>query len=96
MLEPAQSLLALFQNPLHLIAKREDKRLDYDYFQSALEHAEEPEKIKQLREECLQAKRNYEALNAQLLEELPHFTSKAASLSTHLLKLLLQVHYVSV
>ena len=67
MLEPAQSLLALFQNPLHLIAKREDKRLDYDYFQSALEHAEEPEKIKQLREECLQAKRNYEALNAQLL-----------------------------
>ena len=44
---PLESLLALFQDPLHLMHKR-DKLLDYDHMQYALEHAEEPEKIKQL------------------------------------------------
>ena len=45
---PLESLLALFQDPLHLMHKRRDKLLDYDHMQYALEHAEEPEKIKQL------------------------------------------------
>ena len=63
-LAPLESLLAMFQDPLHLMHKRRDKLLDYDHMQYALEHAEEPEKIKQLREDCLLAKRNYEALNA--------------------------------
>ena len=77
---PLESLLAMFQDPLHLMHKRRDKLLDYDHMQYALEHAEEPEKIKQLREDCLLAKRNYEALNAQLLEELPHFLELALKL----------------
>ena len=45
---PLESLLALFQDPLHLMHKHRDKLLDYDHMQYALEHAEEPEKIKQL------------------------------------------------
>ena len=75
----------MFQDPLHLMHKRRDKLLDYDHMQYALEHAEEPEKIKQLQEDCLLAKRNYEALNAQLLEELPHFLQLALKLVRHAL-----------
>ena len=80
---PLESLLALFQDPLHLMYKRRDKLLDYDHMQYALEHAEELEKIKQLQEDCLLAKRNYEALNAQLLEELPHFLQLALTVLVH-------------
>ena len=61
--------------------------------QYALEHAEEPEKIKQLREDCLLAKRNYEALNAQLLEELPHFLELALKLVQHALTVLVHAQY---
>ena len=39
-----ESLLALFQEPLHLMHKKRDKLLDYDHMQYALEHAEEPER----------------------------------------------------
>ena len=92
-LTPLQSLLSLFQAPLHLTHKRRDKLLDYDHMQYALEHAEEPEKIKQLREDCLLAKRNYEALNEQLLEELPHFLQLALKLLQHTLTVLVQAQY---
>ena len=37
-LDPFQSLLALFQDPLHLISKRRDKLLDFDHLQYALDH----------------------------------------------------------
>ena len=90
---PLESLLALFQDPLHLMHKRRDKLLDYDHMQYALEHAEEPDKIKQLREDCLLAKRNYEALNAQLLEELPHFLQLALKLVQHALTVLVHAQY---
>ena len=92
-LAPLESLLAMFQDPLHLMHKRRDKLLDYDHMQYALEHAEEPEKIKQLREDCLLAKRNYEALNAQLLEELPHFLELALKLVQHALTVLVHAKY---
>ena len=61
--------------------------------QYALEHAEEAEKIKQLREDCLLAKRNYEALNTQLLEELPHFVQLVVKALQHILTVLVQAHY---
>ena len=38
-LGPFQSLLALFQDPLHLISKRRDKLLDFDHLQYALDHS---------------------------------------------------------
>lgn len=37
-LGPFQSLLSLFQDPLHLISKRRDKLLDFDHLQYALDH----------------------------------------------------------
>lgn len=92
-ISPLQSLLELFQDPLHLISKRRDKLLDYDHVQYALERAEEPEKIKQLREDCLLAKRNYDALNTQLLEELPHFQQLTLRALRHVLNVLVQAQY---
>lgn len=90
---PLESLLSLFQNPLHLIQKRKDKLLDYDDMQYALDHAEESEKISQLREESLLAKRNYEALNTQLLEELPCFIEAVVNMLYHQLTVLVQAQY---
>lgn len=90
---PLDNLLSLFQDPLHLIHKRKDKLLDYDHTQYAFEHAEEPDKIKQLREESLLAKRNYEALNTQLLEELPNFLEISVSMLQHQLMVLVQAQY---
>ena len=92
-LSPLQALLSHFQDPSHLITKRRDKLLDYDHVQYALEHAEEPEKIRQLREYCLLAKRNYEALNVQLLEELPRFVTLSLKLLQHTLIVLVQAQY---
>jgi hypothetical protein len=88
-----ETLLGLFQNPLHLIEKRKDKLLDYDHLQYALDHSEDSEKIAQLRDEVLLAKRNYEALNTQLLEELPCFTEAVATMLQHQLTALVQAQY---
>lgn len=90
---PLETLLGLFQNPLHLIEKRKDKLLDYDHMQYALDHAEESEKIAQFREESLLAKRNYEALNTQLLEELPQFIEAVLNMLNHQLTVLVQAQY---
>ena len=111
-LVPFQSLVALFQNPLHLISKRRDKLLDFDHLQYALDHnsessrrpvvmatmmfpstAEDPEKIRQLRDACTMAKRNYEALNEQLIEELPHFIQLAQNMINHTVIVLVQLQY---
>ena len=90
---PLDTLLGLFQDPLHLIHKRRDKLLDYDHTQYAYEHAEEQDKIKQLKDTCLLARRNYEALNTQLLEELPHFLEATVSMLQHQLTVLVQAQY---
>ena len=92
-MNPLRSLLSLFQNPLHLITKRHDKLLDYDHLQRTLERADDHEHITQLREECLLAKRNYDALNTQLLDELPHFLETSTSLLNLTLSAFLQGQY---
>ena len=55
--------------------------------------AEEPDKIKQLRDACTMAKRNYEALNEQLIEELPHFIQLALNMIHHTLTVLVQLQF---
>ena len=82
MIQCLQQLLTLFQGPSTLIAKRKDKLLDYDHNQHALEKTKDkdPDKLKQLTEQCTTAKRNYEALNTQLLEELPMFRVKVSKM----------------
>ncbi|XP_010145698.1 PREDICTED: rho guanine nucleotide exchange factor 38-like, partial [Eurypyga helias] len=65
-LTPLSTLQALFSGPQKLIQKRYDKLLDYNcYLQRAA--GEEPDL----------AKRDYEALNAQLVEELEVFNRAA-------------------
>ena len=91
---PLETLVGLFQNPSHLILKRKDKLLDYDHLQYALDHAEDSEKIAQLREDVLVAKRNYEALNTQLLEELPSFMECVMAMLQHQLTVLIQAQYM--
>ena len=81
-IQPLQQLLTLFQGPNTLIGKRKDKLLDYDYLQHALEKTKDkdPDKLKQLTKQCTAAMHNYEALNTQLLEELPVFRVKVSKM----------------
>ncbi len=93
MTSPLEQLEALFHNPFVLIQKRKDKLLDFDSLQYQLDHSEDSEKIALLKEEVLLAKRNYEALNVQLLEELPHLVKAVTSTVHHLLLVLLQAQH---
>ena len=90
---PLETLNSLFQNPFHLIQKRRDKLLDYDHTQYALDRAEDSDKIAQLKEDLLLAKRNYEALNTQLLEELPSFIDLVVKMLQYQLTVLVQAQY---
>lgn len=76
-ISPLNNLLQLFQGPQRLIQKRHDKCLDYDSLSNKIEKIKDRDKWKQAKEELEFAKKNYEALNAQLLDELPVFNSKA-------------------
>ena len=92
---PLETLLSLFQDPCHLMEKRKDKLLDYDRMQYVLDHTEnEPEKFKQLQEDCTLARRNYEALNTQLLEELPNFIDSAVKMLQHSLATVVHAQYL--
>uniref|UniRef100_T1IVY4 Dynamin-binding protein n=1 Tax=Strigamia maritima TaxID=126957 RepID=T1IVY4_STRMM len=70
---PLSDLLHLFHGPTKLIDKRYDKLLDYDSSTKKVEKNKEMSKAKQLREEQSMMKSMYEALNEQLIEELPKF-----------------------
>ena len=92
---PLETLIGLFQDPLHLIEKRKDKLLDYDHMQYVLDHTEnEPEKYRQFQEDCTLARRNYEALNTQLLEELPNFIESTVKMLQHLLTTVVHAQYL--
>lgn len=65
---PLMSLHELFEGPMKLIEKRNDKLLDYD---NCLAKADKNKENRQLQEELFKSKSNYEALNQQLLEDLP-------------------------
>ncbi|KAL4613002.1 dynamin-binding protein isoform X1 [Arapaima gigas] len=73
---PLTQLLSMFAGPHKLIQKRFDKLLDYD---SCKERAERL-RDRKVQEELQAARNNYEALNAQLLDELPKFHRTAEAL----------------
>uniref|UniRef100_A0A3P8PWS4 Dynamin-binding protein n=1 Tax=Astatotilapia calliptera TaxID=8154 RepID=A0A3P8PWS4_ASTCA len=77
-INPLTQLLLMFAGPHKLIQKRFDKLLDYDNCK------ERADRFKDRRtQEELQVTRNtYEALNAQLLDELPKFHGVAEELFT--------------
>jgi hypothetical protein len=94
---PLETLIGLFQDPSHLIEKRKDKLLDYDHMQYTLDHTENPpdlEKFRQLQVDCTMARRNYEALNTQLLEELPNFVETVVKMLQHLLATVVHAQYL--
>ncbi|XP_042718855.1 dynamin-binding protein isoform X5 [Lagopus leucura] len=68
-ISPLNQLLSMFVGPHKLVQKRFDKLLD---FHNCTERAEKL-KDKRTLEELQSARNNYEALNAQLLDELPKF-----------------------
>ncbi|KFW66568.1 Dynamin-binding protein, partial [Pygoscelis adeliae] len=73
---PLNQLLSMFAGPHKLVQKRFDKLLD---FHNCTERAEKL-KDKRVLEELQSALNNYEALNAQLLDELPKFLRFAKEL----------------
>ncbi|KAF2975264.1 hypothetical protein EK904_009137 [Melospiza melodia maxima] len=73
---PLSQLLSMFAGPHKLVQKRFDKLLD---FHNCSERAEKL-KDKRTLEELQSARNNYEALNAQLLDELPQFLRFAKEL----------------
>ncbi|XP_039521016.1 dynamin-binding protein isoform X3 [Pimephales promelas] len=75
---PLTQLLNMFAGPHKLIQKRRDKLLDYDNCKERAERL----KDKRVQEELQAARNNYEALNAQLLDELPKFHHAAEDLFT--------------
>ncbi|XP_028630512.1 dynamin-binding protein isoform X1 [Grammomys surdaster] len=78
-INPLNQLLSMFTGPYKLVQKRFDKLLD---FYNCTERAEKLKDKKTL-EELQSARNNYEALNSQLLDELPKFQQYAQSLFTN-------------
>ncbi|KAG7175114.1 Dynamin-binding protein-like [Homarus americanus] len=66
-----KQLLCLCEVPERLIMKRNDKLLDYDNAQYKLDRNRDLTRTRILEEELSQAKGTYEALNMQLMMELP-------------------------
>ncbi|KAK5881279.1 hypothetical protein CesoFtcFv8_022097 [Champsocephalus esox] len=77
-INPLTQLLLMFAGPHKLIQKRFDKLLDYDNCKERAERL----KDRRVQEELQAARNNYEALNAQLLDELPKFHGAAENLFT--------------
>lgn len=75
---PLTQLLLMFAGPHKLIQKRFDKLLDYDNCKERAERL----KDRRVQDELQVARNNYEALNAQLLDELPKFHRSAEELFT--------------
>ncbi|TSK14757.1 Dynamin-binding protein [Bagarius yarrelli] len=81
-ISPLTQLLSMFAGPHKLIQKRFDKLLDYDNCKERAERL----KDKRIQEELQTARNNYDALNAQLLDELPKFQRAAEDLFTNCLR----------
>ncbi|XP_076037755.1 uncharacterized protein LOC143023129 isoform X2 [Oratosquilla oratoria] len=83
---PLKHLVQYFKAPERLIQKRHDKLLDYDNAQYKLDKNRDPTRTRILEEELSQVKGTYEAMNTQLLEELPLLNFHATQLVAILLK----------
>ncbi|KAM4716352.1 dynamin-binding protein isoform 4-T4 [Anableps anableps] len=75
-IKPLSQLLLMFAGPHKLIQKRFDKLLDYDNCKERADRL----KDRRVRDELQVARNNYEALNAQLLDELRKFNAVAEEL----------------
>ncbi|KAI1281954.1 Dynamin-binding protein [Halotydeus destructor] len=73
-------LVAKFTSPIYLIQKRQDKLLDYENAMKKASWEKDALRAKQFKDELAQAKNNYEALNTQLLDELPRLVELSSEL----------------
>lgn len=76
-LVPARAVASLCEAPDRLLAKTQDKLLDFDAAQSRLQATKDPAKVPALEEEEAHARETYEALHRQLLAELPELNDRA-------------------
>ncbi|KAF7666541.1 hypothetical protein LDENG_00103010 [Lucifuga dentata] len=81
-INPLTQLLLMFAGPHKLIQKRFDKLLDYDNCKERAERL----KDRRVQDELQVARNTYEALNAQLLDELPKFYIMTEELFTGCVK----------
>ncbi|XP_077358222.1 dynamin-binding protein isoform X4 [Festucalex cinctus] len=81
-INPLTQLLLMFAGPHKLVQKRFDKLLDYDNCKERADRL----KDRRVQDELQVARSNYEALNAQLLDELPKFHGAAEELFTGCVK----------
>ena len=69
--KPLHSLAEALQSPARLCGKRNDKLMDFTAAASKLRQNKDSSKRGQYEEELGQCRTTYEALNSQLVEELP-------------------------
>lgn len=86
-IQPLSQLLIMFAGPHKLIQKRFDKLLDYDNCKERADRL----KDRRVKDELQVTRNNYEALNAQLLDELKTFNSVAEGLFKDCVKAFAQV-----
>ncbi|XP_068200932.1 dynamin-binding protein-like [Palaemon carinicauda] len=79
---PANQLVSLCEVPERLIVKRYHKLLDFDNAQYKLDRNKDPTRTRILEEELSQAKGTYEALNTQLMMELPVLSNAGLEMLT--------------
>ena len=87
-LAPLTTLLQLLEVPAKLVLKRRDKLLDYECARAHLERSREKE-AKHARDHLSECQKNYEALNNQLLEDLPPLIDRCALVFAHCFQLYL-------
>lgn len=87
---PLISLLNYFNGPLKLINKRNDKLVDYETLLSDFEmrspNNSNNNTLKELEMRLDQAKKDYEALNDQLVEDLPKLNKASMKILVNLIK----------
>eukprot|EP00095_Tigriopus_kingsejongensis_P009498 maker-scaffold1595_size34508-snap-gene-0.8 protein:Tk09498 transcript:maker-scaffold1595_size34508-snap-gene-0.8-mRNA-1 annotation:"dynamin-binding protein" len=79
-IKPLQCLLDKFLGPLKLIQKRQDKHLDYTATLQKYEKNRDPMRSKPMLDDKEKSKSTYDALNSQLVEELPKLILVATNL----------------
>ena len=86
MVRPLAVLADLLLSPGRLCGKRNDKLMDFTAAASKLRQNRESSKKPQYEEELAQAKTTYEALNSQLVDELPALLELGTAVVTHCVK----------
>lgn len=89
-------LLSKFSGPSHLIDKRNDKLADFDSLSRKIDCDSSLGGNNKVREDHLKAKNDYEALNSQLLDELPKLISLSVEVINNCLAayMKLQKHFI--